>query len=46
MREKQTKELREFSRKNDKKIKCLKEEEKIKNIHRADKIRNEEKEKK
>ena len=46
VREIQTKELREFSRKNDNMIKKIREEEKLKNIYRADKVRKQEQDKK
>ena len=46
VKEMQTKELRDFSRKNDKMIRMIKEEEKLKNIYRAERIRKQEQEKK
>ena len=46
VKEMQTKELRDFSRKNDKMIRMIREEEKLKNIYRAERIRKQEQEKK
>ena len=46
MREKQTKELREYSRMNYKTIQSLRNEEIEKNIEKAEKIRMKEREKK
>ena len=46
VREMQTKELREFSRKNDNMIKRIREEEKLRNVYRVEKVRKQEKDKK